>query len=201
MSDDQRSVTGFPTTASAAAAPLAKPRFMLEAGSLAAIDVGSATHRVLEHLEFRWPCDAADLAAQLSDLVERKLVAPAEADAVDLASLAWLCASPTGELLRSHAGGLRRELPIYLAERELESADPLDQVMRRGRIDVLIPLADGSIVIDYKTDRVAAADIPARAEAYAAQAAGYRRAVEVITGRSVSQVLLVFLHARVVHTV
>jgi ATP-dependent helicase/nuclease subunit A len=73
--------------------------------------------------------------------------------------------------------------------------------MRRGRVDVLIPLADGSLVLDYKTDRVAAADVPARAEGYARQAAGYRRAVEAITGRPVSQVLFVFLHARVVHTV
>jgi ATP-dependent helicase/nuclease subunit A len=195
MSEDAGVVVAAPRRATA----LPKPRFMLEAGSLAAVDVGEATHLVLQHLDFRRRCDAADLAAQLADLVERRLVAPAQASAVDVASVEWLMQSAAGQLLRAHAGELRRELPVFLAERPHESSDPLDQVMHRGRIDVLIPLPDGGVVIDYKTDRVAAADVPRHAELYAAQVAAYRRGVERITGKAVRQVLLVFLDARVVH--
>jgi ATP-dependent helicase/nuclease subunit A len=194
--------TGPPTTATGAAAvaaaPLAKPRFMLEAGSLASIDVGEAAHLVLEHLDFRRPCDAADVRAQLTDLVERKLIAAAQADAVDVESLVWLAQGEVGSLLREHADQLHRELPVYLAGAAAgaNSTDPQDQVMHRGRIDVLIPLADGSIVVDYKTDRVSADDLAARAETYEAQMAGYRNAVHAITGKPVRAVLLVFLHPR-----
>jgi ATP-dependent helicase/nuclease subunit A len=108
--------------------------------------------------------------------------------------------SAAGRLLRAHAGELSRELPVYVAEHPHASADPLDAVMHRGRIDVLIPHPEGAVVIDYKTDHVKPADVPARAEAYAAQATAYRRAVEAITGKPVRQVLFVFLQARVVHS-
>lgn len=181
-------------------ATLPKPRFMLEAGAaMAASEIGEATHLVLEHLDFRRPCDRRDVAAQLAELVQRKLVAPAQAKAVDIESLAWLAGSTAGALLRAHRDALLRELPVYFADSAHPSADPQDQVMCRGRVDVLIPLAGGGILIDYKTDRVPPDAVPRRAESYQAQADGYRRAVEAITGVPVRQVLLVFLAARVVH--
>jgi ATP-dependent helicase/nuclease subunit A len=177
---------------------LAKPGFMLEARALAAVDVGEATHLVLQHLDFRRPCDEADVKAQLSDLVERKLIAAAQAQAVDVESLVWLVKSPAGELLRTHANQVRRELPVYLARPAAgaSSTDPQDQVMYRGRIDALIPLPDGSIVIDYKTDRISCEDLAARAEAYESQMTGYRETVQAITGTPVREVILVFLHPR-----
>ena len=63
---------------------------------------------------------------------------------------------------------------------------------------MLIPLSGGSIVIDYKTDRVAAADLAGRAEAYESQVSAYREAVQAITGKPVREVLLVFLYPRIV---
>jgi ATP-dependent helicase/nuclease subunit A len=192
------------TSIAAGAAPLAKPRFMLEAGALAATDVGEATHLVLQHLDFRRPCDLADIRAQLSSFIERQLIAAAQADAVDVQSLVWLANSDVGALLREHVDQLRRELPVYLARPATAAenpTDPQDQVMHRGRIDVLIPLADGSIVIDYKTDRIAAPaadDLALRAKAYESQMVGYREAVRAISGKPVRAVLLVFLHPRVV---
>jgi ATP-dependent exoDNAse (exonuclease V) beta subunit len=192
-------------------ATLHKPRFMLEAGDPAAADVGEATHIVLQHLDFRRSCDREDLASQLAEFVERKLIAPAQAKSVDLPALTWLAQSTAGELLREHADVLRRELPVHVAvgagehanrgegDRAQVSADPQDRVMRRGRLDVLIPLAGGSILIDYKTDRVAPGDVPRRAELYRGQVDAYRQAVQAITGEPVREVLLAFLAARVVH--
>ena len=77
-----------------------------------------------------------------------------------------------------------------------DSTDPLDQVMLRGRIDVLVPTDDGYVMIDYKTDRIAADDVDARVSIHAPQLQLYRNAVECITGQPVSQVIVVFLHAR-----
>jgi ATP-dependent helicase/nuclease subunit A len=174
---------------------------MLEAGSLAAVDAGAATHLVLQHLDFRRSCDRADIEAQIAEFVERKFIAQAQADVVEVEAIVWLMSTQLGELLRRHADSLLRELPAYMAERPHDSADPQDHVMLRGRIDALIPADGGSILIDYKTDRVEASDVVAHAASYAGQAGAYRRAVEAITMTPVEQVLLVFLHARAVHRI
>ena len=112
-------------------------------------------------------------------------------------------ALPAGELLRTHAAELRRELPVFVAsEAPAGSSDPQDRVMLRGRIDVLIADAPGgAVVIDYKTDRIPAEQAPRRAETYALQTEAYRQAVMAITGRPPREMLLVFLHPRVVHRI
>jgi ATP-dependent helicase/nuclease subunit A len=180
-------------------ASLTQPRFVLEQGDKTAVDAGNTTHLVLQHLDFRRPCDEADLASQISELVQRKIVAPAQAKNVDVPSLEWLMSSTAGALLRRHTDLIRRELPVYFADRPLDSNDPLDQVMIRGRVDVLIPLADGNIVIDYKTDNISPDAVARRATEYEKQISGYCKAVEAITGNPVKQFLVVFLRSQLVH--
>ena len=179
---------------------LAKPPLLAAAaGAPAAPDeVGAATHRALQHLDFRRPCDRADLAAQVNEQVERLLLSPAEAARVDVDALAWLTASEVGALLRAHAAGLRRELPVYAAGPAAPGAAGADRVMLRGRIDVLVPLPDRSVIIDYKTDSVPADQVAARAAAYDSQTTAYAGAVGRMTGKPV-EIVLVFLRPRVVH--
>ena len=184
-----------------AAAALAKSPLLAGAAPPTGDEIGTATHRVLQHLDFRRPCDAADVAAQVQELVDRRLLTATEAARVDLPSLEWLMASEVGSFLREHAAALRRELPVYAAAPagiEEAPAAGADQVMLRGRIDALVPLPDRSVVIDYKTDAVDAAAAPARAQLYAPQSAAYADAVARMTGKPV-EVLLVFLRARAVH--
>ena len=45
----------------------------------------------------------------------------------------------------------------------------MDRVMVRGRLDVMLPLSDGLLVADYKTDRVTAETVDARVEFYREQ--------------------------------
>jgi ATP-dependent helicase/nuclease subunit A len=166
-----------------------------------AADVGAATHLLLEHLDFASPCDISNLESQISDLVDKRLLAPAAAKSIDLESIRWLMSTPVGKLLREHAGTLRRELPIYFAMPAGEfdaaaasSADPQDRIMIRSRIDVLVQPNEGLELVDYKTDR--AADV----ELYRGQMGLYRRAIESMTGRKVTAVHLVFLSARQIET-
>ncbi|HYO08171.1 MAG TPA: UvrD-helicase domain-containing protein [Tepidisphaeraceae bacterium] len=173
-----------------------------------AADVGSATHLALQHLDFDRPCDIDDLKQQVQWLADKRLIAPAEADHVDLESLCWLVGSAVGQLIRAHAKRVRRELPVYfpLPANELDpsapaSGDPEDCVMVRSRIDVLVPTPAGLEIVDYKTDRVTPETVAARVERYKPQMELYRRAVKGITGQSVSRVHLVFLSARMIHSV
>ena len=71
--------------------------------------------------------------------------------------------------------------------------------MVRGRIDLLIREESSYLVVDYKTDRVAAEELEARREDYQTQMAIYREAVTAITGAQACEVRLVFLAARVIY--
>ncbi|MDB5319734.1 MAG: ATP-dependent deoxyribonuclease subunit, partial [Phycisphaerales bacterium] len=181
---------------------LATPKCLLDKNDLSAADVGTATHLLLQHLDFANP----DLAAQINALIDRKLLTTPQARHIDLAAVEWFLATDLAQRLRDNATQLRRELDFYLAVPPSEfspaatSTDPADQIMIRGRLDALLipPAPAGLTLIDYKTDRVAPEKVAERADFYAPQVQLYRRAMQRITGRPVAEVQLVFLTARIV---
>jgi ATP-dependent helicase/nuclease subunit A len=175
---------------------LARPRFL--AGKvLSPADVGSATHLVLTHLDFA----ADDVDRQIAVMVDRKLMSPEQAAAVDRDSIRWLLSSEVGALLKANATQLRREVPVHFAATAPglpPSNDLQDRIMVRGRIDVLVPAEHGVTLIDYKTDDVSAEQASDRAKQYAEQLNQYRAAIERITGAPVQATYLVFLKPRIV---
>ena len=183
---------------------LATPRCLLDTNDLSAADFGTATHLVLQHLDFSRPCADEDLAAQVNELISRRLLTSAQARNVDLGAIEWFAGTDLAKSLAANAAHLRREMDFYLAVPPAEfcpaatSTDPLDYVMVRGRIDALLITPEVIEIIDYKTDRVAPEKIAERAAFYQPQVALYLRAVQQITGRTVQNVRLVFLFARVV---
>ena len=78
--------------------------------------------------------------------------------------------------------------------------DPLDRIMIRGKLDALIPLPDGAVIIDYKTDQISPQMTALRAENYRAQVQAYREAMVKISGMKVAKVILAFLWPRVLFT-
>jgi len=186
-------------TAESVAKRLARPAFL--AGSSAdPTEIGTATHLVLQHLDFR---GREDLDRQIESLIDRRLILPAQAALVDRPSVMWMLESEIGRMLREHSDLLRREIAVYFAAAPdpappEASCDPLDRVMVRGRLDVLIPAPDGAIILDYKTDDVSADTMAARAESYAGQMRQYRDAIAQITGMPVARTALVFLKPRLV---
>ena len=70
-------------------------------------------------------------------------------------------------------------------------------VLVQGVIDCLVERPDGFVLIDYKTDQVAAEGVAARAESYRMQMILYARAVETIFRRPVIVRTLYFLHCGV----
>ena len=203
-----RAVTGHPAAAPAEARDdasllqreLRRPRFLQEQATSPA-DIGTATHLVLSHLHFGRAADAKAVEGQIQSMVDRKLVTAAQAAVIDREAILWFCGSELGLLIRQNVSRLRREVPVHFAATPPgaePSADPQDRVMTRGRIDLLVPTEQGVVLIDYKTDRVSAADAAVRAKDYAAQVQQYRDAVEHIAGAPVRNTYLVFLTPRVI---
>jgi ATP-dependent helicase/nuclease subunit A len=70
--------------------------------------------------------------------------------------------------------------------------------MVRGRLDVLVPMGNELVIVDYKTDRVSGDALEKRAGDYRQQLTLYRQAIERISGKKVSRAVLVFLQPKVV---
>lgn len=176
---------------------------------------GALTHLVLQHLELRKGTDLAGLRKQVSTMKMSSILRPDEDDDVDLEALAWFFETQEGRLLLSDPDAVRREVPFALCMPVGALAAELGQcghdgrmrvaqdasgemILVQGVIDCLVPTPQGWVLLDFKTDRVAAGAVPGRAAAYVAQMEMYLKAVREILGGRVHQVRLVFLHPRVI---
>ena len=74
---------------------------------------------------------------------------------------------------------------------EIVRTEPLLQ----GVVDCFFIDAGGITIVDYKTDRVPAAQVPARAESYRAQMLAYAGALRRIFDLPVRKCVLWFLHS------
>lgn len=185
---------------------LATPRCISEDLIPTATDRGNATHLVLQYLDFSRPCIGSDLNHQIQSMLDRKLISAAQMVLVDQPAIEWFIGSEAGTLLRRPEIELRRELPFYLACTPEQfgapaSSDPLDQVMIRGRMDLVAITPTELYMIDYKTDRISAQQVPDRTRLYAGQMNLYRQALATITDRPLKAIFLVYLTPRTIETI
>lgn len=78
-------------------------------------------------------------------------------------------------------------------EREFDFLVALDDLVLRGQIDLWFEDDAGLALLDYKTDRVSAADAPGRAAGYAVQLRLYAAALQRLTGRMPNRAWIYFL--------
>ena len=182
-------------TAPHRASALEWPRLYTPTVDPSALEIGTATHRLLQFLDFRRPLDAEDVQQQIAALVERRLMPPSESALVDVGSIVWLGTTDLVAEIRDGSARLMREQPIELAQPLPDGASD-DLVLLRGRADAMILAPTGVTLVDYKSDRVDALTLPARVERYAPQVRAYAEAVRQISGRPVVRSALVFLRAR-----
>jgi ATP-dependent helicase/nuclease subunit A len=177
---------------------LPQPTFFAGLRPLNAADRGTATHVVLQHLDFTKAADRSAIVMQVQRMLRDRRVTEQQAEAVDIEAIHWLLQQEVGRLLRERGNELMREVPVtFLQPPPVAAAgDPRDLAMVRGRIDVLVPTGGELVIVDYKTDRVEGEALEQRTEAYRGQLALYREAIERISRRKVSRAVLVFLQAR-----
>ncbi len=171
------------------AAPPGEARPIVRRRGRAGSAIGRAVHATLEHVDFG--VDASDRPHDLDAQIERQCdleAIPEHADTV---------AALVRSALASDAVALARHYPSH---REIYVAAPLGDgtadVTIEGYIDLLVEGPDGLIIIDYKTDSVSSdAEVAAKAAGYELQGAAYAVALEISTGRHVSDCRFVFCNA------
>ena len=172
------------------------------ARALTPAEKGTATHTFLQYLDFSRTETEKQLLGELKRAATGRL-SPEGAEAVDLAAVLKLFASPLGRGLRRAAqeGTLRREFRFTLLTPAADyftltagvDVDENDELLLQGVADCFFPENGTLTIVDYKTDRVSAAEAPARAERYRGQLRAYAAALGRITGMPVGRCVLWFL--------
>ncbi len=105
-------------------APLLKPVLRLEerpaflqdaAPGLTPTERGSAVHLVMQHLDLAGPLDEEDIARQIEAMVEKQMLTPDQAAAVDVPPIARFFDGRWVAGCRADAGRVRREVPFTMA--------------------------------------------------------------------------------------
>jgi ATP-dependent helicase/nuclease subunit A len=175
------------------------PRFFQRDAIPKATDIGNATHALLQYFNFAADPSLSEIERQIADLVKRKLLPSEYANLVDRDAVLWLLQSELGNMIRASHAELIREVPfalIHPAEDCPPSDDPADEIMIRGRIDLLVPTPSGLSIVDYKTDRVSGPELDQRVETYGRQMRLYADAIRTVARREIASVYLVFLSPR-----
>lgn len=180
-----------------------RPRFLTSGdGQLTAVERGTLTHLVLQHLDLKGRLDQQGINAQIQGMVRRELLTSEEAKVVQVGAIATFFAHPLGQRLAQNWHQVEREVPFSLGLPLREVFPDLildagigasERVLVQGVIDCLLRVEGGFLLLDFKTDRVTQATLAEVSRGYFPQIEVYRKAVERIYQRPVLEAYLYFL--------
>lgn len=160
---------------------------------------GSAAHLVFEHVPMSQPIDLTVVEQTLEVLVKEGLIAPTIAEMVDTAGIAAFFQTEPGAAAAAAKQAVLREWPFTLGidATELGANAPDQRVILQGIVDLIIPTAEGLIVVDFKTDRIPNDTVlHHRIERYREPLAWYSRAAGTLLKKPVLSCWLYFADYR-----
>jgi ATP-dependent helicase/nuclease subunit A len=161
---------------------------------------GTATHKVLQHLDFG-AGDEPAVRIELNRMRDAGMLTAEEAGRADVDAISWFVGTPLGRAIREAGVAYRREF-MFLAGHSARLFDETlgpevdERVLVRGIVDGILPRGDGVEVIEFKTDRIEKKGVPEATDGYRPQVRLYATSVEPIFRRPVMRCWLVFLHPR-----
>ena len=173
--------------------PLTQPRFRQESKGLTPAERGTATHLVLQYLDFA----DLDVTGQVHRLLEKDLLTAEQASAVNIFVLERFLKSPLAEEIRRSPGVLREyRFTLLMDARKYDpAAAEDDSILLQGVVDCCFETPEGLTVVDFKTDHVRTEEeVAQRTEQYRPQLAAYTLALEQVLERKVTRQVLYFLY-------
>jgi ATP-dependent helicase/nuclease subunit A len=162
--------------------------------------IGTATHLVISKLDLAGPVTREAVEKTIEKLQADGAIVPTVAERIDAESILTFFETEQGRLIFNPANTVRREWPFTFALPASgweNSSAAEDTIVVQGIIDLLIRTAQGLVVIDFKTDRITAAQAEERAELYRRQLELYSRAACAILKDKPAGRWLYFLTPRV----
>ena len=165
--------------------------------ALTAAERGTATHLVLQHMDFSLGGSADGIRQEIDRLCRAKFLSAREAEAVNVSAIEQLFRSPLGQRMLAAEHPLREfRFSLLLDAEPLYPGAAGEELLLQGVVDCCLQESDGLVIIDYKTDRVRTGEeISSRAALYRGQLRAYAAALQRILGRPVKECVLYFLSA------
>ncbi len=162
---------------------------------------GTATHELLQHLEFGTEASIQAVQEEIDRLVGMGVLSCEDVLSVELDSIVWLLQTPLAKSIAQAADEYRREFMFVSGQPASFFDDTLEagydeRVLVRGVVDGVLSAGDGIEIIDFKTDRVEAGDVAAHAQLYERQIQLYAASVAPMFQKPVRRCHLVFLNPR-----
>ena len=181
--------------APAARRPLRLPNFDREERPLSAAQRGTATHLVLQYMDFSRTGSLEAIRQEIARMAEAGCLTQREAQAVDAGAIERLFASPLGQRMR-RAEKMQREFKFSLLcdAGEFLGRGAGEELLLQGVVDCFLEEEGELVIIDYKTDLVKNdAELQQRAALYTPQLQTYAAALSRICRKPVKECLLYFL--------
>lgn len=172
------------------------PDFARRSRPLTGAERGIAAHLVMQHMDLAAAGSRGALCEEIVRLRREGFLTQRQAEGVDPEMILRFFASETGRRMLA-ADSVRREFKFSLlcpAERFYNGAEG-EELLLQGVVDCCIEENGELTIIDYKTDRVTAQTIAARAEHYRGQLEAYAGAMEQILRLPVKETVLFFLRS------
>ena len=147
---------------------------------------GTALHMTMQYLNYAQTDSRQQVEEEIARLVTGQYITPKQGEAVDPEDILAFFRSDLGQRLKK-SGQIQREFKFSLLApaKDYYSDGGEDEVLLQGVVDCWFREKDGSVtVVDFKTDRVTAATVRARAEEYRPQLDVYTRALSAVEGES-----------------
>ena len=171
------------------------PDFAAERKPLSGAARGTATHLVLQYMDFAQTGSEEAVRAEIERMRRECYLSDREAEAVDAGAIVRLFASPLGRRMLA-ASARRREFKFSLLcpADELLGAAADDEVLLQGVVDCLIEEDGALVIVDYKTDAIRTDEqLEERRALYTPQLRAYAAAMRRIFRKPVKECVLYFL--------
>lgn len=137
---------------------VARPKFMQTEKKLAATEIGTAMHTVMQHLPLTHLLTAAEIKAHIEGFVEKEIMTEEEAKEINLLAIERFFQSEIGSLMME-SNQVEREIPFtYMLQASEVYLDwkgaQEEKVLIQGVIDCILITGDKTIILDYKTDKI-----------------------------------------------
>lgn len=177
-----------------------RPKFLQERTPPTASEIGQATHLVLQKLDLTQTPTRTTIDSVIQQLVAEEVLEEAVAEKIEVNKIEAYFKTEFGQKMVAQGEKVQKEVlfSLLMEANEVFSGmkDLTDSILIHGIIDGYFEQADGLVLFDYKTDRVAhlgALAIPELKDRYSGQLRLYQEALENITKKKVVEIAIIAL--------
>ncbi len=179
--------------------PAIEDKKLSEIADISGADRGTVTHYILQHIDLKSADSTSDIERQIDDMTERKIITKEQAAAVDTDSVWRFLESPLGRRLKA-APYIKREFDFYMEVpakmlfEGLNDADAEEKILAQGIADCIFSDEEGTVLLDYKTDKLCGKDPKEYAKRYYGQIELYTKGINaILEDRQITESYLYFL--------